>query len=74
MKYEVINSDGQVVMWTESLNCVPEFNMLKAISAANYRHRVNGRIVACSKVDEAVGRTMPIDESTKRVMKSRRLF
>lgn len=73
MKYEVINANGQVVMWTESVECIPVLESLKAMSDANYRHKVNGIILAYNKVDEVIGRTMS-SVSKQNKVKSRKLF
>ena len=55
MKFDVINKDGQVVMTTDSIECVPTPDELDAMSSAGYRYKVDGKIVAKSKVLEAVG-------------------
>ena len=73
LKYEVINANGQVVMWTESVECIPASESLKAMSDANYQHKVNGIILAYNKVDEVIGRTM--SSSSKQIkIKSHKLF
>lgn len=67
MIFEVINNNGQVVMWTDSIECIPNTDELKAINNAGYRHSVNGRIIAYNKVDEMAGRTMPVSSKSHRL-------
>lgn len=59
MRYEVIDTSGQVVFWTEHIECVPSSDQLDAMTSAGYRHKVDGKIVAKSKVIEAVGADKP---------------
>lgn len=70
MKFEVINSNGQVVMQTESIECVPTPDELDAISSAGYRYKVDGKIVAKSKVLEAVGGSKSTASSVSKDVKS----
>lgn len=57
MKFEVINSDGQVVMQTTSNECVPTLDELESMSSAGYRYKVDGKIIGKTRVMEAVGRS-----------------
>lgn len=61
-------------MWTESVECVPAPEVLKAMSDANYRHKVNGRFVAYDQINKVIGRTIPTTDSSKVIKKSRKLF
>ena len=63
MKFEVINSNGHVVMNTDMIECVPALDELNAMSNAGYRYKVDGKIVAKSKVIEAIGGSKPIASS-----------
>lgn len=55
MKFEVVNKDGQVVMWTEDVECVPTPDELDSMTSAGYRYKVDGKVVAKSNVMRAVG-------------------
>ena len=70
MKFEVINSNGHVVMNTDMIECVPALDELNAMSNAGYRYKVDGKIVAKSKVIEAVGGSKPIASSVYSSSKS----
>lgn len=59
MRYETINTAGQVVFWTEYSECVPSSDKLSAMTSAGYRHKVDGKIIAASNVLKAVGVDKP---------------
>lgn len=52
MKFEVINPNGQVVLTTTSLNCIPEQNILEGMSRAGYKFRVDGKITTKKSIKE----------------------
>lgn len=57
MKFEVVNKDGQVVMWTDSIDCIPTSDELDVIASSGYRYKIDGKVVSKSRVNEAVGGT-----------------
>lgn len=59
MKFEVVNRDGQVVMWTDSVDCIPAPNELDVMTSAGYRYKIDGKIVSKSKITETVGVSKP---------------
>lgn len=63
MKFEVVNKDGQVVMWTEDAECVPTPDELDSMTSAGYRYKVDGKVVAKSNVMKAVGGDKPAASS-----------
>lgn len=71
MKYEVINLAGNVVMWTEHPECVPDTDELKRLSDIGYKHKVNGKIVSAAKVHEMLGagESKPAPEKTTKGFK-----
>lgn len=73
MKFEVINNNGQVVMWTDSIDCIPTPDELKEMNYANYRYKINGSIIVNNKIDEVIGRTMPLTFKSEKT-RSRKLF
>lgn len=73
MKFEVINNNGQVIMWTNSIDCIPAPDELKSMYAVGYRHKINNKIINYDKVDEVVGRTIPLTFKSEKA-KSRKLF
>lgn len=58
MKFEVINNNGQVVMWTDSIECIPTPDELDSMTSAGYHYKIDGKVVAKNKIHEAVGSTM----------------
>lgn len=67
MKFEVINSNGHVVMWTESLQCIPTPEELALMSMAGYRYKVDAKLTAYNKVEDAVSKTFSGISSTKKL-------
>lgn len=69
MKFEVVNKDGQVVMWTEDAECVPTPDELDSMTSAGYRYKVDGKVVAKSNVMKAVGGDKPAASSISKEVK-----
>ncbi|MCM1226410.1 MAG: hypothetical protein NC320_03165 [Clostridium sp.] len=71
MKFEVVNKNGQVIMWTDSIDCIPALSELKAICSAGYCCKVNNKVSAYDKVHELIGGTMLVKSDKT---KPKRLF
>ena len=52
MKFEVINDKSKPVMTCTQESCVPPADMLKSMSAAGYKFRLDGKVVSVKKIME----------------------
>ena len=59
MKFEVKNKNGQGVMCTEDSTCIPTSDELEAMTAAGYRYKIDGKVVAKSNVSKTAGVSKP---------------
>lgn len=54
MKFEVINQFGTVFLHTDDISCIPDIDQLKEISAANYKMKLDGKVMSPGKIAEQV--------------------
>lgn len=54
MLFEVIHSEGRIVMHTEYAECVPEYDILENMSVSGYKFKVDGKLISKTKVLDAV--------------------
>ena len=52
MKFEVINDKSKPVMTCTQESCIPLADILKSMSAAGYKFRLNGKVVSAKKIME----------------------
>ncbi len=50
MRFEIYNTIGKVVMWTESQECIPPIDELKVMASANYHYKIDGKSVSYKEV------------------------
>ena len=54
MQFEVLNRDGNVVMHTTSVSCIPTVAELTAMGCVGYRYKLDGKVVSKSKICDYV--------------------
>ena len=54
MKFEILTDKDQVVMTTTSANCIPDVNIISYMSKANYKFKLNGKIITKKKLEEFI--------------------
>lgn len=52
MRFEVINSIGNTVFWTEHYSCIPSTEQLTLMAKNQYKFRLDGKSVSASKISE----------------------
>lgn len=52
MKFEIINSNSVVLMQTKSWLCIPDEDTLKLMLKADYKFKLDGKIITTKKLKE----------------------
>ena len=55
MIFEIINSDGKRVFFTESKSCLPSMDTLKQMSENKYKFKLDGKTSNLKKIKETIG-------------------
>lgn len=54
MKFEVINDKSKPVMTCTQESCIPPADILKSMSAAGYKFRLEGKVMAVKRIMEYI--------------------
>lgn len=54
MKFEVVNNQGETVMYTFHVSCLPTLRQVKSMTKSGYKFKIDGKIVSKSKVEQLI--------------------
>lgn len=52
MKFEIINRENKAVMYTHSISCIPDKNLLTYMSKAGYKFKIDGKATSVKMILE----------------------
>ena len=54
MKFEVINNQGETVMYTFHISCLPTLRQVKSMVKNGYKFKIDDKIVSKGKVEQLI--------------------
>ena len=54
MRFEVINDRNKTVMQTAHMSCIPDKELLNAMSKAGYKFKLNGKMTTIKKLSDKI--------------------
>lgn len=52
MRFEIVNDEGTVVIYTDYKSCIPSGDQLSSMMKIGFKFRVDGKIVSKKRVEE----------------------